>query len=58
MRIEAQWLPYWKLGGWKVGLLVDFDVAVLKDGIRRRVLGFPEPVNVLCVFFAFSAPLR
>ena len=35
---EAQLLTYLKLGGWKVGLLVNFNVPVLKDGIRRRVL--------------------
>lgn len=34
----AQLLTYLKLGGWKVGLLINFNVAVLKDGIRRRVL--------------------
>ncbi len=35
---EAQLLTYLKLGGWKVGLLINFNVAVLKDGIRRLVL--------------------
>jgi GxxExxY protein len=35
---EAQLLTYLRLGGWKVGLLINFNVAVLKDGIRRRVL--------------------
>jgi len=34
---EAQLLTYLRLGGWKVGLLINFNVAVLKDGIRRRV---------------------
>ncbi len=37
---EAQLITYLKLGGWKVGLLINFNVAVLKDGIRRRVLNF------------------
>ena len=36
---EAQLLTYLRLGGWRVGLLINFNVPVLKDGIRRRVLG-------------------
>jgi GxxExxY protein len=36
---EAQLLTYLRLGGWKVGLLINFNVPVLKDGIRRRVNG-------------------
>ncbi len=39
---EAQLLTYLQLGGWKVGLLINFNVLVLKDGIRRRVLQFKE----------------
>ena len=39
---EAQLLTYMKLGGWKVGLLINFNVPVLKDGIRRLVLGLEE----------------
>jgi len=39
---EAQLMTYLKLGGWKVGLLINFNVAVLKDGIRRRVLDLEE----------------
>jgi GxxExxY protein len=39
---EAQLLTYLKLGGWKVGLLINFNVPVLKQGIRRRVLGLEE----------------
>jgi GxxExxY protein len=35
---EAQLLSYLKLTGLRVGLLVNFNVEVLKDGIRRRVL--------------------
>jgi len=35
---EAQLLTYLKLGGWKVGLLINFNVPVLKDGLLRRVL--------------------
>ncbi|HEY8747372.1 MAG TPA: GxxExxY protein [Tepidisphaeraceae bacterium] len=36
---EAQLLTYLRLGGWKVGLLINFNVPLLKDGIKRRVLG-------------------
>ncbi|HEY4691477.1 MAG TPA: GxxExxY protein [Anaerolineae bacterium] len=36
---EAQLLTYLRLGGWRVGLLINFNVPVLKQGIRRRVLG-------------------
>ena len=39
---EAQLLTYLRLGGWQVGLLIDFNVVVLKSGIRRRVLNFEE----------------
>jgi GxxExxY protein len=39
---EAQLLTYLRLGGWNVGLLLNFNVAVLKDGIRRRVHGLKE----------------
>ncbi len=35
---EAQLLTYLRLGGWKLGLLINFNVPVLKDGIRRRIL--------------------
>lgn len=38
----AQLITYRRLGGWKIGLLINFNVAVLKDGIRRRVLDFIE----------------
>ncbi|REJ91137.1 MAG: GxxExxY protein [Planctomycetota bacterium] len=35
---EAQLLTYLKLSGIKVGLLINFCVPVLKDGIVRRIL--------------------
>ena len=35
---EAQLLTYMKLGGFKVGLLLNCNVPVLKDGVVRRVL--------------------
>lgn len=37
---EAQLITYLRLGGWKVGLLINFNEVVLKNGIRRRVLNF------------------
>ena len=39
---EAQLLSYLKLSGCKVGLLINFNVRVLKDGVRRLVLDFKE----------------
>jgi len=39
---EAQVLTYLRLGGWKAGLLINFNVAVLKNGVRRLVLGLEE----------------
>ncbi len=35
---EAQLLTCLKPGGWKLGLLINFNVPALKDGIRRRIL--------------------
>ena len=39
---EAQLLTYLRVGGWKVGLLINFNVLVLKTGIRRKVLNLEE----------------
>jgi len=39
---EAQLLTYLKLGGYQVGLLLNFNVPILRDGIRRKVLGLEE----------------
>ncbi|MBI3363140.1 MAG: GxxExxY protein [Chloroflexi bacterium] len=39
---HAQLLSYLKLSGCKVGLLINFNVTVLKSGIHRVVNGFPE----------------
>jgi GxxExxY protein len=36
---EAQLVTYLKLSGKKLGLLVNFNVALLKDGIRRKING-------------------
>lgn len=35
---EAQLLTYMRLGGYRVGLLINFNVVRLVDGITRRVL--------------------
>lgn len=35
---EAQLLTFMKLGGKRIGSLMNFNVEVLKDGSRRRVL--------------------
>jgi GxxExxY protein len=34
---EAQLLTYLKLGNFKLGLLINFNVTLLKDGIKRMV---------------------
>ena len=47
---EAQLMTYMRWGGWTVGLLINFNVARLKDGIRRRALSLRPS--------ALSAPLR
>lgn len=36
---EAQLLTYLKLSGKKLGLLINFNVGVLKEGIRRKING-------------------
>jgi GxxExxY protein len=39
---EAQLLTYMRLGRWSVGLLINFNVLVLKTGISRKVLTSTE----------------
>ena len=36
---EAQLLTYLQLGGWYAGLLINFNVEILKNGITRKVNG-------------------
>jgi GxxExxY protein len=35
---EAQLLTYLKLSGIRLGLLINFNVTLLKDGIKRRIV--------------------
>ena len=35
---EAQILSYMKLGGYKIGLLINFNSRLLKDGIKGFIL--------------------
>lgn len=39
---DAQVLTYLRLSGLPVGLLINFNVLRLKDGVRRLVLGLAE----------------
>lgn len=39
---EAQVISYLKLSGHHVGLLINFNVVRLRDGLRRLVHGLPE----------------
>jgi GxxExxY protein len=49
---DAQLLTYLRLSGKQVGLLVNFNVPVLKAGLKRMVNGFADALS------ASSAPLR
>ncbi len=39
---SAQLNTYMKLSGKSLGLLINFNVILLRDGIKRRVINFPE----------------
>jgi len=43
---EATVLTYLKLSGHSLGLLINFNVAILKDGVRRFVLRHEEILRV------------
>jgi len=49
---EAQLLTYLRLTRLRLGLLLNFNATTLKRGVRRVVLGLPDPPS------ASSAPLR
>ena len=36
---DAQLLTYLRLGGCRLGLVINFNVEVLKKGIHRKILG-------------------
>jgi len=44
---KAQLLSYLKLSGCKVGLIINFNVKILKDGIIRVVNNFPDSPRAL-----------
>jgi GxxExxY protein len=50
---EAQLLTYLRLANLKAGRLINFNVTLLKEGLRRRVLNYPDRSS-----FASSASLR
>ena len=37
---DAQLLTYMRLGGWRLGLLINFNVEVLTKGVHRKILGY------------------
>ncbi len=51
---EVQLVTYLRLGGWKVGLLINFHEPILINGVRRKVCGLDEDNDRS----AFSAALR
>lgn len=42
---QAQLLSYLRLSGCKVGLLINFNVKILKNGLRRVVNDFPDSLR-------------
>ncbi len=43
---DAQLLGYLKLSGLTVGLIINFNVQLLKQGIRRKVLNLQQDVSL------------
>ena len=52
---DAQLLSYLKLGGWNVGLMLNFNVLLLKHGIRRKVLNLRDDICFSLSHSAISA---
>ena len=50
---QAQLLSYLKANGLTLGLLINFNVPVLKNGIRRVILS-PRSLGALCVLCALA----
>ena len=46
---EAQVISYLRLSGHRVGLLVNFNVILLKDGLRRLVNDFPDSLPISAI---------
>jgi GxxExxY protein len=46
---KAQLLSYLKLADKRVGLLINFNVVHLRDGIRRLVNNYPEQKSLTAV---------
>ena len=53
---QAQLLSYLRMGGYKVGLLINFHESLLKNGLRRVVNDFPDLAS--SANSALSASLR
>ena len=45
---EAQLLTYLRLSNTRLGLLVNFNVPVLRDGLKRMLNGFDSVSPCLC----------
>jgi hypothetical protein len=52
---EAQLLTYLKLSGKRVGLLINFNVPLLKEGIYRRILSADHVSNSRVIDYAEKA---
>ncbi len=55
---KAQIITYLKLGNWKIGLLINFNVIRLTDGIRRIVFGLDDPESKIKKPLRPLRPLR
>lgn len=54
---QAQLLSYLKLGRWRLGLLINFHVPLLREGIKRVVLGLDGSMETSPVKMVNSLPL-